>query len=66
MEPPKHFEKWSGSESLTEWVAKHNFGTWKLVDLDNWLVGNPLVIPSYDIRKKTAVDGKDHFASNIN
>jgi len=22
-----------------------------MVDLDNWLVGNPLVIPKYDVKK---------------
>jgi len=56
MEPPNKFTKWSGSENLMEWIAKHKFGTWRLVDLDNWLVGNPLVIPKYDVRKRTASD----------
>ena len=56
MEAPNKFTKWSGSENLMEWIAKHKFGTWKLVDLDNWLVGNPLVIPRYDVRKRTASD----------
>lgn len=51
MEPPSKFTKWSGSENYMEWVQKHSFGTWKLVDLDNWLVGNPLVIPKYDVKK---------------
>lgn len=51
MEPPPKFTKWSGSENYMEWVQKHNFGTWKLVDLDNWLVGNPLVIPKFDVKK---------------
>lgn len=66
MSPPPSFKKWSGSENLTEWIAKHEFGTWRMVDLDNWLVGNPLVIPKYDVRKKTAVDGKDHFSQTVN
>lgn len=26
-----------------EWLGKFEFGTWKLVDLDNWMLGNPLV-----------------------
>lgn len=30
-----------------EWIAKHTFGPWYLVDLDNWLAGNPLVIPKF-------------------
>ena len=49
---PNKFTKWRGNESLTEWIQKHTFGAWKLVDLDNWLVGNPLVIPIYDPSKK--------------
>lgn len=56
MEPPKQFTKWSGSENLMEWIAKHQFGVWKMVDLDNWLVGNPLVIPKFDVRKQTGAD----------
>lgn len=47
MAKPPKYTKWSGSESLTEWLAKHEFGVWKMVDLDNWLVGNPLVIPKF-------------------
>ena len=53
MEPPPKFTKWSGSENYMEWVQKHSFGTWKLVDLDNWLVGNPLVIPKFDPKKQS-------------
>jgi hypothetical protein len=37
-----------------EWVGKHQFSEWRMVDLDNWLVGNPLVIPKHDVRKQTA------------
>ena len=48
-----------------EWIAKHQFGTWKMVDLDNWLVGNPLVIPKYDVRKRTAVDGMEIFSQTM-
>jgi len=33
-----------------------------MVDLDNWLVGNPLVIPKFDVRKRTAVDGMEIFS----
>lgn len=36
-----------------EWIQKHNFGVWKMVDLDNWLVGNPLVIPKFDVKQKS-------------
>ena len=65
MEAPPKFNKWSQSESLMEWIAKHEFGTWKMVDLDNWLVGNPLVIPKYDVRKRTAVDGMEIFSQTM-
>lgn len=53
---------------MMEWVSKHTFTTWKIVDLDNWLVGNPLVIPKYDVRKKTASDrsATDLFAEAMN
>jgi hypothetical protein len=53
MEPPPKFNKWSLSENLTEWISKHTFGVWKMVDLDNWLVGNPLVIPRFEVRATT-------------
>jgi len=36
-----------------EWVQKHTFGTWKMVDLDNWLVGNPLVIPKFEVKQRS-------------
>jgi len=42
-----------------EWIGKHSFDTWKMVDLDNWLVGNPLVIPKFDVRKQTASNRSD-------
>ena len=52
-----------------EWMAKHTFGTWKMVDLDNWLVGNPLVIPKYDAKTESVLDsqgtGFKPFAENI-
>lgn len=56
MIAPEKFNKWSLSENLTEWITKHTFGVWKLVDLDNWLVGNPLVIPKFEIRTRTYKD----------
>ena len=52
MEPPPKFNKWSQSENYMEWVQKHTFGVWKMVDLDNWLVGNPLVIPKFEVKKQ--------------
>ena len=56
LEKPDKYTKWGGVESVTEWMSKHKFGVWKLVDLDNWLVGNPLVIPKFDPRIETIYD----------
>ena len=53
MSPPDRFNKWSLSENQMEWITKHTFGAWKMVDLDNWLVGNPLVIPRFEVRART-------------
>ena len=53
MSIPDKFTKWSLSENLMEWISKHTFGIWRLVDLDNWLVGNPLVIPKFEVKTKT-------------
>ena len=39
-------------------MAKHEFGTWRLVDLDNWLVGNPLVIPKYAAKQESILDSQ--------
>jgi len=58
MEKPPKFTKWGGSENLMEWMSKHTFGVWKLVDLDNWLVGNPLVIPKFDSRTESVLDSQ--------
>lgn len=52
MDPPARFNKWSQSENYMEWLQKHTFGKWRMVDLDNWLVGNPLVIPKFDAKKQ--------------
>jgi hypothetical protein len=68
LEAPDKYTKWSGSENIGEWIAKHKFGTWRMVDLDNWLVGNPLVIPKYDMRKRMASDrqASDVFSQQMN
>lgn len=55
MEPPPVNKSWSKNETLSEWIQKHTFGTWKMVDLDNWLVGNPLVIPRHDVKKRSII-----------
>ena len=56
MEKPLKFEKYGGSENLMEWMSKHRFGVWKMVDLDNWLVGNPLVIPKFEAKQTSVLD----------
>lgn len=56
MKSPDKFAKWSLSENMMEWITKHSFSTWRLVDLDNWLVGNPLVIPRFEVRARTYKD----------
>ena len=68
MKPPAKFKQWGGAETLMEWIAKHEFTTWKMVDLDNWLVGNPLVIPKFDPRKKAGSDrpATDLFTQAMN
>lgn len=33
-------KSYSKVETYTEWIAKHDFGIWKLVDMDNWMKGN--------------------------
>jgi len=55
MDPPPQNKSFTKNETLAEWIQKHTFGTWKLVDLDNWLVGNPLVIPKHDIKKRSII-----------
>ena len=53
MDPPPKFNKYSQSENYMEWIQKHTFGVWKMVDLDNWLVGNPLVIPKFEVKQQS-------------
>jgi len=44
MIPPPPFKSFSQMETYTEWIAKHKFGIWKMIDLDNWMKGNPYFI----------------------
>jgi len=39
QEPPK-FNSFSKTETYTEWISKHKFGVWKLIDIDHWMKGN--------------------------
>jgi hypothetical protein len=27
-----------------EWLVKFKLGKWQMVDLDNWMLGNPLIL----------------------
>ena len=40
MEQPSKFTSMYKNETYTEWIAKHNFGKWQLIDMDNWMKGN--------------------------
>jgi hypothetical protein len=44
MLPPPVFKSFSHVETYTEWIAKHTFGVWKMIDMDNWMKGNPYFI----------------------
>jgi hypothetical protein len=44
MLPPTQFKSFSKTETYTEWLSKHTFSTWKMIDMDNWMKGNPYFI----------------------
>jgi hypothetical protein len=41
MQEPPAFKSFSKTETYTEWISKHTFTTWKMVDMDNYMKGNP-------------------------
>ena len=41
MVAPENFKSFAQVETYTEWIAKHKFGIWKMIDMDNWMKGNP-------------------------
>lgn len=41
MLPPPEFKSFSKTETYAEWLSKHTFSTWKMIDIDNWMKGNP-------------------------
>ena len=43
IEPPQ-FKSFSKVETYTEWISKHTFGIWKMIDMDNYMKGNPYFI----------------------
>lgn len=42
--PPEKFESGYRLENYQQWLNKFNTGTWKLVDIDNWMDGNQMII----------------------
>jgi hypothetical protein len=30
-------------ENYREWISKMKMSSWKLIDIDNWMKGNPLI-----------------------
>ncbi len=51
MIPPEKFKSENKLENYMEWIGKFNFGIWKMVDLDNWCLGNPLILKESDRSK---------------
>jgi len=44
MKAPPKFTSSYKLENYMEWLGKFKFGVWKMVDMDNWMLGNPLLI----------------------
>ncbi len=44
MKIPKEFKSYYKMENYMEWLAKFKLGQWKIVDIDNYMQGNPLII----------------------
>ncbi len=44
MLPPLQFKSFSKTETYAEWLSKHTFSTWKMIEMDNWMKGNPYFI----------------------
>jgi hypothetical protein len=51
MQTPPAFNSFSKTETYTEWISKHTFTTWKMIDMDNWMKGNPYFKNSQNINK---------------
>ena len=51
MVPPADFKSFYKLENYMEWLGKFQFGVWKMVDLDNWMQGNPLFLNPTDRQK---------------
>eukprot|EP01016_Furgasonia_blochmanni_P052771 TRINITY_DN8453_c0_g1_i5.p1 TRINITY_DN8453_c0_g1~~TRINITY_DN8453_c0_g1_i5.p1 ORF type:complete len:327 (-),score=54.60 TRINITY_DN8453_c0_g1_i5:287-1267(-) len=44
MKPPPKFRNENKLENFMEWLGKFKFGAWKMADLDDFMLGNPLVV----------------------
>jgi hypothetical protein len=51
MLPPPNFKSFANVETYTEWIAKHKFGIWKMIDMDNWMKGNPYFLENQDKKR---------------
>lgn len=43
MKSPEKFTSSYKLENYMEWLGKFKFGVWKIADIDNWMLGNPLI-----------------------
>ncbi|KAL4504165.1 hypothetical protein ABPG72_021003 [Tetrahymena utriculariae] len=48
MRLPPQFKSDYKLENYMEWLGKFNFGVWRMADLDNWNLGNPLIVKDSD------------------
>ena len=44
MRKPPKFKSEYRLENYMEWLGKWQFTNWKIVDIDNWMLGNPLIV----------------------
>jgi len=51
MKAPPKFNSSYKLENYMEWIGKFKFTNWRMVDMDNWLLGNPLILKD-NIREK--------------
>lgn len=66
--PPEFFKSRYRLEGMQEWLTKWKPGKWMMVDMDNWMLGNPLIQSDNthdhykdDVFKGTALDPEDNI-----
>jgi hypothetical protein len=42
MTPPPKWKLKNKPENFSEWLSKYSFDKWRIVDIDNFMFGNPL------------------------